>query len=126
MIPLAIFIIGPYLSGDWHSSNVHWALASNQWGGVKIALVWLFLMGWSAYGIEVCATFTPEYKSRRDSTIALRSAATFSLLVFILLPLGLGGVTGVPPVAAQGGTGYVAAFQTILGSSALPSSCSSS
>ena len=74
----------------------------HQWGGVKIAFVWLFLMGWSAYGIEVCATFTPEYKSRRDSTIALRSAATFSLLVFILLPLGLGGVTGVPPAAAQG------------------------
>jgi amino acid transporter len=121
MIPLAVFIIGPYLSGDWHSSNVHWALASNQWGGVKIALVWLFLMGWSAYGIEVCATFTPEYKSRRDSTIALRSAATFSLLVFILLPLGLGGVTGIPPVAAQGGTGYVGAFQTILGSGTLAS-----
>jgi amino acid transporter len=121
MIPLAVFIIGPYLSGDWHSSNVHWTLASNQWGGVKIALVWLFLMGWSAYGIEVCATFTPEYKSRRDSTIALRSAATFSLLVFILLPLGLGGVTGIPPVAAQGGTGYVGAFQTILGSGTLAS-----
>jgi amino acid transporter len=121
MIPLAVFIIGPYLSGDWHSSNVHWTLASNQWGGVKIALVWLFLMGWSAYGIEVCATFTPEYKSRRDSTLALRSAATFSLLVFILLPLGLGGVTGIPPVAAQGGTGYVGAFQTILGSGTLAS-----
>ena len=43
-------------------------------------------------GVEVCATFTPEYKSRRDSTIALRSAASFSLLIFILLPFGLGGV----------------------------------
>jgi amino acid transporter len=121
MIPLAVFIFGPYISGDWHSSNVHWALASNQWGGVKIALVWLFLMGWSAYGIEVCATFTPEYKSKRDSTIALRSAATFSLLVFILLPLSLGGVTGIPPVAAQGGTGYVTAFQKILGNGTLTS-----
>jgi amino acid transporter len=121
MLPLAVFIFVPYLTGDWHSSNVHWVLADHQWGGVKIAMVWLFIMAWSAYGIEVCATFTPEYKSRRDSTIALRSAATFSLLVFILLPLGLGGVTGIPPVAAQGGTAYVAAFQQILGSSALAS-----
>jgi amino acid transporter len=121
MIPLSVFIFGPYISGDWHASNVHWALASNQWGGVKVALVWLFLMGWSAYGIEVCATFTPEYKSRRDSTIALRSAATFSLLVFILLPLGLGGVTGIPPVAQQGGTGYVTAFETILGNGTITS-----
>ncbi len=119
MLPLAVFIFIPYLTGDWHSHNVHWALASTQWGGVKIALVWLFLMGWSAYGIEVCATFTPEYQSRRDSTIALRSAASFSLLVFILLPLGLGGVTGIPPVAGQGGTAYSGAFQTILGSSFL-------
>jgi len=121
MIPLAVFIFGPYLSGDWHSHNVHWALASHQWGGVKIALVWLFIMGWSAYGIEVCATFTPEYRSKRDSTIALRSAATFSLLIFILLPFSLGGVTGIPPVAAQGGTGYVTAFQTIVGNGTITS-----
>ena len=91
MIPLAVLMIGPFVSGNWHSSNVHWALASTQWGGVKIALVWLFIMTWSAGGVEVCATFTPEYKTRRDSTIALRSTATFSLLVYILLPLGLGG-----------------------------------
>jgi amino acid transporter len=119
MIPLAVFIFVPYLTGDWHSSNVHWALASHQWGGVKIALVWLFLMAWSAYGIEVCATFTPEYKSRRDSTIALRSAATFSLLVFILLPLGLGGVTGVPSSAAiLSASTYVTAFQQLVGGGA--------
>jgi amino acid transporter len=119
MIPLAVFIFLPYLTGDWHSHNVHWALVSHQWGGVKIALVWLFLMAWSAYGIEVCATFTPEYKSRRDSTIALRSAATFSLLVFILLPLGLGGVTGVPSTAAiLSASTYVTAFQQIVGGGA--------
>jgi amino acid transporter len=123
MIPLGVFIFGPFISGDFHSHNVHWTLASHQWGGVKIVLVWLFLMAWSAYGIEVCATFTPEYKSRRDSTIALRSAATFSLLIFIVLPFTLGGVTGIPPVASQGGTGYATAFQTILGSSFLTSVC---
>ena len=50
-------------------------------------------MYWSSNGVEVGATFTPEYKSSRDSTIALRSAGTFSLLVYILLPLGLGGYT---------------------------------
>ncbi len=121
MLPLAVFIFGPFVTGDWHSSNVHWNLASTQWGGIKIALVWLFLMAWSAYGIEVCATFTPEYKSKRDSMIALRSAATFSLLVFILLPFSLGGVTGVPPLAEQGGTGYVTAFHTITGSGAATS-----
>jgi amino acid transporter len=116
MIPLAVLMIGPLVSGDWHSSNVHWALASTQWGGVKIALVWLFIMTWSAGGVEVCATFTPEYKTRRDSTIALRSTATFSLLVFILLPLGLGGYSGMPSTAAiLANSTYVTALNTIVG-----------
>ncbi len=119
MIPLAVLMFGPWASGHWHSSNVHWALASTQWGGVKIALVWLFIMAWSADGVEVCATFTPEYKSRRDSTIALRSAGTFSLLVFILLPLGLGGFTGVPSSAGiLSYAPYVHAFHVIIGKGA--------
>jgi len=116
MIPVTVLIFGPVVSGHWHASNVHFALASNQWGGVKIALVWLFIMAWSADGVEVCATFTPEYKSRRDSTIALRSAGTFSLLVFILLPLGLGGFTAVPPSSAiLANSSYVTAMNTVVG-----------
>ena len=116
MIPLAVLMIGPFVSGNWHSSNVHWALASTQWGGVKIALVWLFIMTWSAGGVEVCATFTPEYKTRRDSTIALRSTATFSLLVYILLPLGLGGYSGIPSTSAiLSNSTYVTALNTIVG-----------
>ncbi len=119
MIPLAVLMFGPWVTGHWHSSNVHWALASTQWGGVKVALVWLFIMTWSAGGVEVCATFTPEYKYERDSTIALRSAGTFSLLVYILLPLGLGGFTGVPGTSAiLANASYVSAFNTIVGKGA--------
>jgi amino acid transporter len=116
MIPLLVLMFGGFVSGHWHSSNVHWALASNQWGGVKIALVWLFIMMWSSNGIEACATFTPEYKSRNDSTIALRTAGSFSLLVFILLPLGLGGVTGIPGTSAiLANSSYVTALNLIVG-----------
>ena len=119
MIPIAVLMIGPVASGHWHSANVHWALASNQWGGVKVALVWLFIMTWSAGGVEVCATFTPEYKSRRDSTIALRSAASFQLLVYLLLPLGLGGFSGIPSASAiAGNSTYVTALNAVVGRSA--------
>ena len=73
-------------------------------------------MMWSSNGIEVCATFTPEYKSRNDSTIALRTAGSFSLLVFILLPLGLGGVTGIPGTSAiLANSSYVTAMNLIVG-----------
>src|SRR5215831_1783343 len=74
---LIVFGIRPavwitYFTGDWHSSNMTWSL--HGWLGFKTAMVYLFLMAWSAYAAEVCATFAPEYhNTKRDTTIALRS-----------------------------------------------------
>src|SRR5947209_7023289 len=114
MVPLALFIVGPYISGDWHSSNVH-ATFTGPWGGLKVAMVYMFILAWSAYGTEACATFAPEYKSIRDTHLALRSAAMFMLIVCLLLPLGLGGVTGaVSPDVAEGQF-YTHAMGTIVG-----------
>ena len=87
MIPLVLFVIVPYFTGDWHGSNVH-ATFTGPWGGIKLAIVYMFILAWSAYGTEACATFAPEYKSTRDVHQALRSAAMFMLLVCVLLPLG--------------------------------------
>jgi amino acid transporter len=116
MVPLVIFIVVPYLTGDWHSSNMTWAIPGG-WAGFKLAMVYLFLMAWSSYAAEVCATFAPEYKdTRRDTTLALRSAAVFSLLVFLLFPLGVGGVSGVPSTATAAGEFYVPALTKIVGS----------
>jgi amino acid transporter len=117
MVPLAIFIFAPYLTGNWHSSNMTWYL--HGWGGFKLALVYLFLFGWSAYAAEVCATFAPEYhNTRRDTTIALRSAAVFTLLVFLLFPLGVGGISGAPSAATASGEFYVADLTKLVGSGA--------
>ena len=63
MVPLIVFMFFPYLTGDWHASNVH-ATFPGPWGGVKLALVYLFILAWSAYGTEICATFAPEYKTQ--------------------------------------------------------------
>jgi amino acid transporter len=115
MVPLVIFILVPYLTGNWHSSNMTWALHGGS--GFKIAMVYLFLSGWSAYAAEVCATFAPEYHdTRRDTTIALRSAAVFTLLVFLLFPLGIGGVAGAPSAATASGEFYVTDLAKIVGS----------
>jgi amino acid transporter len=118
MVPLVVFIVVPYLSGDWHSSNVH-STFTGPWGGLKVAIVYLFILAWSAYGTEICATFAPEYRdTRRDTALALRSASMFCLLVFTLLPLGLGGVSGAPSADTAEGQFYVAAFQKIAGHTA--------
>lgn len=95
MIPLVLFMVVPYFTGAWHGSNLSWELGhqSSAWNAWKLALVWLYLMGWSAYGVEAAATFAPEYMdTHRDTRLALRRAAMFSLAVYTLLPLGTGGV----------------------------------
>ena len=116
MVPLVIFIVVPYFTGDWHSSNMTWAIPSG-WAGFKLSMVFLFLFAWSSYAAEVCATFAPEYHdTRRDTTLALRSAAVFTLLVFLLFPLGVGGVSGAPSTATAAGEFYVPALAKIVGS----------
>lgn len=113
MIPLAVFIVGPYVTGEWSSSNMTWEI--NDW---KTAVVWLYIMGWSAYGVETCATFAPEYKDTiRDTTLALRTAALFSLVVYVTLPLGVAGTLGTETIAADGsGVLYLTdGFERILG-----------
>jgi amino acid transporter len=118
MIPLAVFMIVPYLTGDWHSSSLSWALndPGQAWGGWKLALVYLYIMGWSAYGVETCATFAPEYKDTiRDTTVALRSSALFSLAVYALLPLGITGAIGEKAAVNDPVGFYVPAFSKIVG-----------
>src|SRR6266508_4305594 len=114
MIPLVILIVFPYFTGDWHSSNITYEnVADAPFSLFQLSLMWLFLMCWSAYGIEVCASFAPEYHdTKRDTAMALRTAAVFSLLVYTLLPLGLGGVVGT---AGDSGAYYVTAFKEIVG-----------
>ncbi len=114
MVPLALFVIAPYITGDWHSSNIH-ATFTGPWSGIKLALVYMFILAWSAYGTEACATFAPEYRTIDDTHKALRSAATFMLLICVLLPLGLGGVTGAVPAATAEGQFYTQAMSTLVG-----------
>jgi amino acid transporter len=116
MIPLFVFIVLTHLTGDWESSNMEWNIS--DW---KTAVVWLYIMGWSAYGVETCAAFAPEYKDTvRDTTLALRSAAMFSLAVYILLPLGVAGTVGQETIANDGsGIVYlIEGFTAVLGGGA--------
>lgn len=122
MIPLAVFIILPYFTGDWSSANMDWGglnLSEDVGGTLRLALVWLYLMGWSAYGVETCAAFAPEYHDTvRDTNLALKSSAFFSLAVYALLPLGISGVVGTEGALADPVAFYVPAFQEIIGSGA--------
>lgn len=121
MIPVVVFAVFPYVTGDWSADSLSWKLGDEgqAWGGWKVALVWLYVMSWTAFGVETCATFTPEYRAgARDASLALRSSALFSLVVFALLPLGAAGAAGEPAIASDPLSFYAAAFDSIAGGAA--------
>ncbi len=100
LIPTLALMFLPYLTGDFKSANLEWSIGEN--GGIALALTWMYFMVWSAYGFETVAAFAPEYHdTSRDTPRALRAAALFSVLVYALLPLGLGGTLGTEAVAAD-------------------------
>ncbi|MFF0435377.1 APC family permease [Streptomyces sp. NPDC004327] len=117
LVPLAVFIVGPFLSGDWSAANLHWDLHGTA--GLHKGIVWLYVMSWTSFGVEVCATFAPEYKDTvKDTSRALRAGVLFCLGVFILLPLALSGYLGEKAITGDPTTFYVAAFQKLVGGAA--------
>jgi amino acid transporter len=115
-IPCFVLMFLPYVTGDWHSSNFVWNIGSG--GGLALALTWLYFMCWSAYGIEVVATFAPEFHdTERDTAKALRVSAMFCTLVYALVPLGLGGVLDTKTVSdgVADLSFYSVAFDRIVG-----------
>ena len=77
-----------------------WAIGTG--GGLGLALTWLYFMGWSAYGFETVAAFAPEYHNPEwDTPRALRASAAFSVVVYALLPLGVGGTLGTEAIAER-------------------------
>lgn len=113
---ILVVVIGPLVVGEFNVDGLSWNIEGG-WAGWHISLVFLFLFAWSAYGTEVCATFTPEYKDpRRDTPRALRLAGLVTLAGSTLAPLALGGTVSDAAIAADPGSIYVAAFERIAGS----------
>ncbi len=116
LIPAFVLMFLPYITGDWSSDNMQWEIGAG--GGLGLALVWLYFMGWSAYGFETVAAFAPEYHdTETDTPRALRASAAFSVVVYALLPLGVGGTIGTAAVAedATGISFYTQVFDTLVG-----------
>ena len=85
--------------------------------GWRLVITWLYLMCWSSYGMECCASFAPEYHDpERDTAKALRAAAVFGVFVYALLPIGALGTFGDQNVSLDNTlTFYGDTFSTLLG-----------
>ncbi|MEA2383975.1 MAG: hypothetical protein QOH72_3946 [Solirubrobacteraceae bacterium] len=117
LVPAIVLMFAPYLTGDFSSANLDWNIDGN--GGVALVLTWMYFMGWSSYGFEAVAVFAPEFNdTEHDAPRALRAAAVFSVFVYALLPLGVGGTLGSEAIASDATaiTFYKSAFDAIGGS----------
>ena len=117
MIPLAVVMFGGLLTGKFDSSQLTWTVeGTDMW---VTGLVWLYLMGWSSYGVETVAAFSPEYKEAHDTRKALLSASAFSLLIYFFVPLGVAGTLTADEISAGASGGYiVTALNKVLGGGA--------
>jgi amino acid transporter len=116
VLPAAVLMFLPYLTGDFSGSNMDWNVGAG--GGLALAMTWLYFMGWSSYGFETVAAFAPESRDPvHDTPRALRASAAFSVVVYALLPLGLGGTLGTQAVADDPTfiAFYTRAFDAIVG-----------
>jgi amino acid transporter len=116
IIPAFVLMFLPYITGDWTSDHMTWEIGAG--GGLGLALTWLYFMGWSSYGFETVAAFAPEYHSpETDTPRALRASAAFSVVVYALLPLGVGGTLGTNVIANDATfiAFYTQAFDAIVG-----------
>ena len=117
LIPLFVFIVFPLFSADWAPLDLTWKLEGIE--GLHTAIVWLYIMAWTTFGIEVCATFAPEYRdSVKDTTKAIKASVLFCLGVFFVIPLTLGGYAGEAAIADNPATFFVASFASLVGGAA--------
>ncbi|TQS88920.1 APC family permease [Arthrobacter sp. TS-15] len=118
----AAFILAPIVSPNWHIENLNWGLGEmtgSPWDNIRLVLVWLYLVGWIAYGTEMCAAFLPEYKNMTDGKKALRASGAYTFAVFLLVPFGFGGLMTQAEIAADPAAAFVTAFTRVIDSGPL-------
>lgn len=105
------------VQGQIHLERLTWALTSVDGAApLIVACVWLFLMGWTVYGTEIAATFTPEYRNpRTDVPKALTAAGLMSLVVFACMPIVVTGTVGEPEITSSPIGFNITLFETLFG-----------
>lgn len=84
VILAGVCVAGPVILGQLHFP-LTFSAGHGAWNIVVTLVTWAFVASWTAYGTEIAATFTPEYRSpHRDVARALRSSALVMVVVVAL------------------------------------------
>ncbi len=119
LVPILVLAVSPVFGDGWSFERFRHALdepVALDWSFWRTALVWLFLVSWSAYGTEMCAAFGPEYRSQRDMRLALLTSGGYTVLVFAAVAFGLGGLVDREAALANPSGFYIDAFNAVVGS----------
>lgn len=105
----------PFATGHWHH-QLTWGLGKpgQAWAGLQLAIVYMYVMCWTAYGTEIAATFSPEYRNQRRDT----PRALLTLAFLVLGPLATTGVVGEKEITANPVGFFIPVFSTIIGPAA--------
>jgi len=116
VLVLLMCSVVPLFTGDVQLSRLHAHLGATGLSGVKIGLVWLYVMFWTVGGVEMAASFTPEFRRDwRDTARALLAIGIFSAVVFGLMPMVVTGVLGEQTLLNNPTTFTINIFHTVLG-----------
>jgi amino acid transporter len=112
-------IIGPFVLGDVHAGRLAFHAGTGAWNIFAALLTWAFVASWTAYGTEIAASFTPEYRNPDSDVLrALRSSALL-LLVFVGLSTTIfPATTGENTIAANPAGFFAPLVSSIVGRSA--------
>jgi amino acid transporter len=112
---LVMLSVVPFLTGHVHLSRVNAHLGASGPSGLRIALVWLYVMFWTTGGMEMPASFTPEFRSGyRDTRKAILVLGLVALVTLSLMPVAISGVLGEHAIAANPSSFMVPVFHAIL------------
>lgn len=119
LIPILVLAFAPLYSAAWSFARFQSAwqqLPSLDWTTGRTALMWLFLIAWSAYGTEMCAAFGPEYRSKKDMRLALVTSGLYTVAVFAAVAFSLGGLVDQQAAIDDPNGFFIGAFDVLLGS----------
>lgn len=111
-VALVVVVVTALAQGQWQGANLTWGPGAS----FSAIIVWYYITAWTTYGVEIAASFAPEYKdSVRDTAKALKATSTFMLIAFVAIPVGITGAIGEATLA-ENPVGYITvAFGNLFG-----------
>lgn len=118
LIPVSGLALAPFISSEWQMERLWQNFHIEHFttlAGFKVLAIWLFLVCWSSYGTEMCASFAPEYKTTRDMKLSLISSGFYTVLVFLFVGIGIAGLVDAKTALANPNGFYIDMFVQLTG-----------